>query len=182
MDAEDGPVADVGRGMREHRVAGRVAGRLAHAFENDEHRGNRPAPGQGQERNGDHLDDVAGDGDRPELMGGVGEPPRHQAEAVAEQLAQTAHHRDHHRPGAQGSEVGTEDRPRPLVGEVGEEAQDADEEDESDGPRTPRRSHGPTLGRRLRWRAVSPHHVTSCSARPLLGAGPPPTHGSRDAG
>ena len=32
VDAEAPPVAHVRGGMREHRVAGRVAGRLAHPF------------------------------------------------------------------------------------------------------------------------------------------------------
>jgi hypothetical protein len=115
--------------VREHHITRRVASRLADPFEDDQQRRHLPAPGQRQQRHCRHLDDVAGDRDRPELAGAVAEPARDQAQAVAEQFAEAGDRRHRRRAGAKHGEIGANDAARSFVGEVGEKAHDADQQD-----------------------------------------------------
>ena len=112
----------------------RVSDRLADPLEDQQRRRRRPAPGQRQRGDRGHLDDVAEDGDGPELTGTIRQSTRDHAQAVAGQLAEAADDPDRRTGGAEQGEVRTGDAPRALVGEVGEEAHDADEEHEAQGP------------------------------------------------
>ena len=71
VQAKSETQANLAARVRQHHVARRVADGLAHPFEHDQGRGHGPVAGQRQCRHRGHLDDVADDRDRPELVGAV---------------------------------------------------------------------------------------------------------------
>ena len=126
-------VANLLRRMGQHHVPWWIPGRTPEPLEDDQHARELPAQGEGKQRHGGHLDDVAEDGDRPELTRPVAEPSGDQSEAVPEQLAEPGD--GGHRDGAcpEQGEVRPDDRPQALASEVREEAHDADGQDEPHG-------------------------------------------------
>ena len=140
MQAERPPVTShLPAGVGQQDGPRRVSDRLADPLEDQQRRRRRPAPGQRQRGDRGHLDDVAEDGDGPELTGTIRQSTRDHAQAVAGQLAEAADDPDRRTGGAEQGEVRTGDAPRALVGEVGEEAHHPDEQDEPQGRRLPRR-------------------------------------------
>ncbi len=138
VDAEAPSVAHLLGGVGEHRVAGRIAGRLSDAFEDDQQRRDLPAAGEREQRHDRHLQDVAADRDRPVPAGPVRAPSREQPQAVPQQLAEAGDHADGQGAGAEQPQVLADDAPRALVGEVGEEAHHADDQHELHRRREPR--------------------------------------------
>jgi hypothetical protein len=132
--------------VREHRIARRIADRLADPFQDDQHRGHLPGPGQRQKRNHGHLQQVAADRDRPVQPRSIGATPGEESQAVAEQLAGAGDHGDRERAGAQQPQVLADDAARALVSEVGEETHHADQEHELQRGRQPQ---GPSSLTRL---------------------------------
>ena len=84
--------------MREHHVTRWIARGSSDPLENEQAHGERPIPRQRQQRDRAHLDDVAGNGDGPELPRLVREPARDDAEPVAEPPAANARRRQRESP------------------------------------------------------------------------------------
>ncbi len=84
VQAERPTLADGFPGLREHDIAGRIARRLADAFENDERRRGRPRADQCQSRYGSHLHDISQERDRPVPAAAIGKASRGQTQRVPE--------------------------------------------------------------------------------------------------
>ena len=130
MYSEAPTISHLPGGVREHHITRWVAGRLADALEDNQQGGNRPVPGQRQERHRGHLDDIAEDGDRPVLAALVTEATRNQAQAVSKQFAQAGDDPDRCRTRPKQGKVGANDTARALVGKVREKTHDADQQNE----------------------------------------------------
>src|SRR6266404_9371043 len=61
------------RGVRQHRIAHRRADAATRALGNDQHRSDLPSTGKRQERYGEQVEQISGDGDRPILPRPVAE-------------------------------------------------------------------------------------------------------------
>jgi hypothetical protein len=105
VQAERPALPDLLAGAAHHRVRGGIAHRLASAFQNDQQRRDPPGARQRHQRNGQHLDGVTRDRNRPVESGAINDAARHEAQQVASELA--------------GAGNGSDDRPRSA--ERGEE-------------------------------------------------------------
>src|SRR5262249_56230799 len=104
VDRERLAGAEVRRGERGQRRFGRRAPRLAEPLQADQQRDGRPAAGEREQRHGDQVGRVAGDGQRPVALGAVGERAADVAQAVADRLAGPGDHADRGGPCAQRGE------------------------------------------------------------------------------
>src|SRR3989440_11815022 len=117
-------------GMREHDVAGRVAGRLTDAFDDNQQGRNLPVANRCEQWHREHLDDIAEDSNRPELPGSIAQSPRDQAQSISKQFAKACHNRHSYLARSEQGQIGTNDTARALISEVREKAHDADQQNE----------------------------------------------------
>src|SRR6266404_9651542 len=141
------------RGMRQHRIAHRRADAATHALGNDQHSGDLPSTGERQERYGEQVEQIPGDGNCPIPPRPVAEITRDEPRAEAQQLAKPGDNSDRRRGGAERTQIRPGDAARPLISHVAEEADDPQKDDEQDST-LPR--EGPVWRiRRCRYRG---HH------------------------
>src|SRR6185437_2245289 len=133
VDAEGPAEAHLPAGLRQHDVARRIARGFADALQKDEHRRRRPATHDGQQRDGSHLHHVTDERDRPVQTAAVGQPPRYEAQRVAEKLPESRDAADDESTGAQRTEKGARYASGPLVCHVGKEIDDTEQQYEVEG-------------------------------------------------
>ena len=112
--------------MREHRVAGRRADRLADPLAVVEQGRAGQAARDADQRHADGRHQVAQDGLRPGPAGAVGDPAGAEAQHQGGGLAEPGDQADRGRGGAQRRQERADDRARALVDDVGEPRHDAE--------------------------------------------------------
>ena len=68
---------------------------LARTLRDDEDGGDLPAANQGQQGNGEHIDGVTEQSDRPVAPSSVGNPTGDKPQAIANELTETGNDADH---------------------------------------------------------------------------------------
>ncbi len=131
VQAEAPAVADFGGRAGKQNVAGGAAQALAGALGDDEGGGHRPVQRKSQQRNGDHGESIAEDGEGPVGAGAVGQAAGEEAQAGGQHFAETGDEADLGGVGAEILEEGAEDAARALIRHVGKQADHAEAEDET---------------------------------------------------
>ena len=150
MQAEGIAAAQVGGRVRQHRVAGGGAHRLAHPFTVVEQAGHGEVAADRDQRHADRRHGIADDRLRPRLAGAIGQPAGHQPQHERRRLAGTGDHTDHGGRRSERSQVRADDRSSTLVDHVGAGRDDA-EADHEPHRRQPVDRLGPAA---VRWLAA----------------------------
>ena len=89
--------------------------------------------GQRQQRDGDHLDGIAEQCDRPESAGFLGDAPGYDAQGVPQKLTQTGDDTHRRAARAQLRQIRSDDAARTFISKVREQADNAEHKNEAQG-------------------------------------------------
>ena len=120
VQAEAPAGAGAACGVGEHGATDRGADRAPEALGDQQQHGDRPGPGEREQRHRKQVDQVPGAHDRPVVPAAIGRAAGEVADAIAEEYAEASDHADDHRRRAEHPEERAGNTAPAFVRHIGE--------------------------------------------------------------